>query len=110
MMAIQEADLARVREHVEATIQRGTDLLGDLKTLDDWLQELVPALARLPESEREAAVARICGYDASLPERLRQLIEGLADLIAGLTASDGGQTWARHQLARLEAGEDTEAA
>lgn len=109
-MAIREADLARLREQLEETVQRGTDLLADLKSLDDWLQGLMPALARLPESEREALVARMCGYDALLPDRLRQLVEGLADLIAGLTASDGGQAWVRHQVTRLEAGEDTEAA
>ena len=109
-MAIREPDLARLREHVEATVGRGTDLLADLKSLDAWLQELMPALARLPESEREALVARMCGYDALLPDRLRQLVEGLADLIAGLTASDGAQAWVRQQIGRLEAGEDTEAA
>ena len=109
-MAIREADLARLREHVEATVQRGTDLLADLKSLDAWLQGLMPALARLPESEREALVARLCGYDAALPDRLRQLVEGLADLIAGLTASDGAQAWVRQQVGRLEAGEDIEAA
>ena len=109
-MAIPEADLVRLREHVTATIRRGTDLLAHLQSLDDGLQPLIPALARLPESEREALVARLCGYDASLPDRLRQLIEGLADLVAGLTASDGGEAWVRQRVARLEAGEDTEAA
>jgi len=109
-MAVREADLERLREHVTATIDRGTDLLVDLTSLDDWLQILVPALVRLPESEREAFVARLCGYDPSLPSRIRQLIEGLADLVAGLTATDGAQAWMRHHLTRLEAGEDTEAA
>ena len=109
-MAIQEADLVRVREHVTATIRRGTDLLADLKSLDDWLQALMPARARLTESEREAFVARLCGYDAALPDRLGQLIEGLADLVAGLTATDGGQAWVRQHVARLEAGEESDAA
>ena len=109
-MAIRERDLVRMRERVETAVQRATDLLADLTSLDDWLQDLMPALARLSESEREAAVARMCGYDASLPDELRELIDGLADLIAGLTASDGGQAWVRHHIARLEAGEDTEAA
>jgi hypothetical protein len=109
-MAIQEADLVRLREQVTATIRRGTDLLAHLKSLDDGLQALIPALARLPESERETLVARLCGYDASLRDRVRQLIEGLADLVAGLTASDGGEAWVRQHVARLEAGEDTEAA
>jgi len=109
-MAIREPDLVRLRERVTATIRRGTDLLVDLKSLDDWLQALMPTLARLPESERESLVARLCGYDASLPDRLQQLIEGLADLVAGLTASDGGEAWVRQHVARLEAGEETDAA
>jgi hypothetical protein len=109
-MAMREADLVRLREQVSASIQHGTVLLGDLKSLDDWLETLMPALTRLPESEREAFVARLCGYDASLPDRLRALIEGLADLLAGLTASDGGEAWVRHQITRVEAGEETEAA
>ena len=109
-MAIQEADLVALRERITATIQRGTDLLGDLTALDDWLQVLMPTLARLSESERALLVARLCGYDASLPDRLQQLIGGLADLLAGLTASDGGEAWVRHHVARLEAGEETEAA
>ena len=109
-MAIREADVVRLREHVTTTIQRGTDLLADLQSLGDGLQELVPALAPLPESERDAVVARMCGYDAAFPERLRQLVEGLADLVAGLTATDGGQAWVRQHIARLEAGEETEVA
>jgi hypothetical protein len=109
-MAIREADLVRLRERVTETIQRGTDLLADLESLDDWLQALMPGLARLPESERAAFFARLCGYDAALPDRLRQLIEGLADLVAGLTVSDGGEAWVRQHVARLESGDDTEAA
>jgi hypothetical protein len=109
-MAIREADVDRLREQVTSSIQHGTELLADLNSLDDWLQTLMPTLARLPESEREAFVARLCGYDASLPDRLRALIEGLADLLAGLTASDGGEAWVRHHVTRVEAGEETEAA
>jgi hypothetical protein len=109
-MAIRDADLVRLRDHVTATIGRGTDLLSDLKSLDAWLQELTPTLARLSESEREAFVARLCGYDASLPEQLWELIEGLADLVGGLTTTDGAQAWVRQHVARLESGEETEAA
>ena len=109
-MALREADLIRLREQVTATIRRGTGLLSDLTSLDDWLQALMPALSRLSESEREAFVARLCGFDASLPERLRQLIEGLADLVGGLTTSDGAQRWVRQQVTRLESGDDSEAA
>ena len=109
-MATREAEVDRLREQVTASIHHGTELLTDLTSLDDWLQTLMPALARLPESEREAFVARLCGYDASLPDQLRALIEGLADLLAGLTASDGGEAWLRHHVTRVEAGEETEAA
>lgn len=109
-MALREADLIRLREQVTATIRRGTGLLSDLKSLDDWLQELMPGLSRLSESERETLVARLCGYDASLPEQVRQLIEGLADLVGGLTSSDGAQRWVRQHVTRLESGDDTEAA
>jgi hypothetical protein len=109
-MAIREPDLVRLRDQVTATIRRGTGLLEDLKSLDDGLQALMPALAKLPESERETLVARLCGYDAALPDRLHQLIEGMADLVAGLTATDGGQAWVRQHVARLESGEETDAA
>jgi hypothetical protein len=109
-MATRKADLVRMREHVAATIRRGADLLADVNSLDDWLQALMPGLAKLPESERDAFVARLCGYDAALADRLRELIEGLADLMAGLTASDGGQAWVRQHVTRLEAGEETDAA
>ena len=105
-----ETDLDRLRTQVTATIQRGTDLLADLKTLDAGLALLLPSLSDLPASEREQLVARLCGYDAALPERLRELIEGLADVVAGLTATDGAAAWRRHQLDRLGAGEGEEAA
>lgn len=105
-----ETDLDRLRTHVTATIQRGTDLLADLKALDAGLTVLLPSLSELPASERALLVARLCGYDAALPDRLRELIEGLADVVAGLTATDGAAAWRRHQLERLGAGEGEEAA
>jgi hypothetical protein len=105
-----ESDLDRLRIHVTSTIQRGTDLLADLKTLDAGLALLMPSLSELPASERAQQVARLCGYDAALPERLRELVEGLADVVAGLTTTDGAAAWRRHQLERLGAGEGEEAA
>jgi hypothetical protein len=101
-----ETDLDRLRTQVMATIQRGTDLLADLKALTAGLALLLPSLSELPPSEREQLVARLCGYDAALPERLRELIEGLADVVAGLTTSDGAAAWRRHQLERLGGGEE----
>jgi hypothetical protein len=32
-------------------------------------------------------------------------VESLADVIAGLTPTDGGRAWLDHHVARLEAGE-----
>ena len=109
-MPIPEEQLEAVRARISTTIQRGTDLFADLTSLDEWLQELMPALARMTESERRAFVARLCGYDPALPDHLQQLVQGLADLLGGLTAADGGEAWLRHHLTRLEAGEDDEAA
>lgn len=105
-----ESDLDRLRTQVTAAIKRGTDLLADLKTLDDGLTIVLPSLSELPTSEREQLVAKLCGYDAALPDRLRELIEGLADLVAGLTTTDGAAAWRRQHLERLRAGEAEEAA
>jgi hypothetical protein len=99
-------ELDRVRKHVEATIRHATDLLGALTSLDESVQIMLPSLAKMTEAEREAYVAHLCGYDAALPERLRNLVESLADIIAGLTPTDGARAWLAHHLARLEAGEE----
>ena len=109
-MATYEDELDQLRTHVTATIRRGTDLLADLKTLDDGLTVVLPSLSDLPTSERQPLVARLCGFDADLPDRLRELVEGLADVLAGLTSTDGAAAWRRHQLERLGAGEAEEAA
>jgi hypothetical protein len=107
---VAETDLEQLRDEVARTIGRSTALLADLTALDDRLQILMPELARLTESEREEFVARLCGYDTALTDRLRTLVESLADLVAGLTATDGGGAWLRDHLARLESGEAPEAA
>jgi hypothetical protein len=99
-------ELDRLRRHVEITVRHATNLLGALTSLDEALQVLLPSLAALTEAEREAYVARLCGYDEGLPHRLRDLVESLADVIAGLTVTDGGRAWLDHHLARLEAGEE----
>jgi hypothetical protein len=98
--------LEQLRKHVDRTIRHATDLLGALTSLDEALQVLMPSLADMTDAERAAFVARLCGYDEKLPERLRVLVESLADVIAGLTTSDGGQAWLAHHLARLEAGDE----
>jgi hypothetical protein len=96
----------RLRQHVTLTTRHATTLLGSLTSLDEALQLLLPSLADLTETEREVYVARLCGYDEALPDRLRELVESLADVIAGLTVTDGGRAWLDHHLARLEAGEE----
>jgi hypothetical protein len=100
------AEFERLHQHVDLTIRHATKLLGALTSLDEALQILLPSLAKMTEAEREAYVARLCGYDEALPERLRELVESLADVIAGLTPTDGGRAWLDHHLARLEAGVD----
>lgn len=109
-MASREEHIEALRQRVSATIRRATDLLADIRSLDDWLATLLPRLAEMTEAEREAYVARLCGYDGELPERLRTLVESLADVLAGLTSADGGQAWLTHRLTRLETGDTDEAA
>jgi hypothetical protein len=109
-MATSDSDIEQLRSQVTMTIKRGTDLLGDLAALDDRLGVLLPSLEELPQSEREAFVARLCGYDPDMRARLAELVEGLADVVAGLTATDGGAAWLRHHLDRLAQGDAEEAA
>jgi hypothetical protein len=103
-------ELEGLRSHVTATVQHATDLLADLESIDEAFQVLLPSLATLTDAEREALVARLCGYDAALPERLGELVEGLADVLAGLTTADRGQAWLQTHLTRLQAGEAEEVA
>ena len=105
----QPDSLESMRKHIAQTIQHATDLIADLDTLDDRMQMLMPSLAELTDAERAEHVASLCGFDQALPERLRQLVESLADVLAGLTTSDGGMAWLEHQLARLETGDDLSA-
>jgi hypothetical protein len=99
-------EIEHLRARLTTTIQHGTKLIADLKALDEGFQMLMPSLAELTAAERETGIARLCGFDEALPERLETLVESLADVLAGLTTSDGGQAWLRHQLSRLDTGED----
>ncbi len=101
--------LERLRGHITTTVEHATALLADLTSLDEAFQTLMPSLADLTNSEREALVARICGYDEAMAERLRALVEAMADVLAGLTTADNGQLWLQQQIQRLEAGEDVAA-
>ena len=98
--------LEGLRLHVTTTVHHATNLLRDLSSLDEALQPIMPSLADMTNAEREAFVARLCGYDQALPQRLRDLVESLADVLAGLTSTDDGRAWLQHHLARLEDGED----
>jgi len=102
--------LETLRSHVTGTVRHATELLADLTSIDEAFQVLMPSLAVLANDERESLVARLCGYDAGLPERLRELVESLADVLAGLTTADGGGAWLHTHVARLESGEVEEAA
>ena len=105
-----DTDFDQLRSQLTMTIKHATGLLADLTTLDERLTVLLPSLSKQPASEREQLVARLCGYDAALPDRLRELIEGLADVVAGLTTTDGAAAWRRHHLERLGSGDSEEAA
>ncbi|HEY7649112.1 MAG TPA: hypothetical protein VID04_08925 [Methylomirabilota bacterium] len=102
--------LEPLRGLVTIAIKDATALLARLKALDEALATLVPPLAVMTTAERNAYVARLCEYDETLPDRLRGLVEGLADLLAGLTSTDGGRAWLLQHTARLEGGETVEAA
>jgi hypothetical protein len=102
--------LEPLRGLVTITIKDATTLMARLKALDAALTPLVPGLVTMTASERNAYVARLCGHDETLPGRLRDLVESLADLLAGLTSTDGGKAWLQQHMARLEAGDSAEAA
>jgi hypothetical protein len=99
-----------LRRHVVRTVERGTDLIADLRSLALEFEVLMPELADATEAERWAAFARIAAVDPAVREHLTALVETLADVLAGLSATDGGAAWLQLQRTRLEAGEDTAAA
>jgi hypothetical protein len=109
-MAASPETLETLREQVTAAIQHGTDLIADLKTLAAGFESLVPEIAGMTEAERVAFFARLVGFEEGMPERLAALVESLADVLAGLTSSDGGEAWAEQQLTRLGSGEGAEEA
>jgi hypothetical protein len=84
------------------TIEHGTELLVDLKALNDSFPKLLPLLANLSERQRATEIAVLCGFNPGLPTDLHQLIESLADVLGGLTAADGGEAWLRRQVDALQ--------
>jgi hypothetical protein len=95
-----------LRRQVIRAIQHSTDLIADLQALARPFESLLPELREATESERWLEVTRITALDPALPDQLAAVVETLADVLAGLTSSDGGQGWLEHQRARLDSGED----
>jgi hypothetical protein len=104
------ARLELLRRHATDATRHGTALIADLQALAAAFAVLVPELENATESERWSEVARITGLDPACTDDLAALVETLADVIAGLTSTDGGAGWLAHQRARLAAGEDATAA
>ena len=90
------------RTQLSDTIEHGTELLVDLKALNDSFPKLLPLLANLSERQRATEIAVLCGFNPGLPTDLHQLIESLADVLGGLTAADGGEAWLRRQVDALQ--------
>jgi hypothetical protein len=104
------ARLELLRRHATDAARHGTALIADLQALAATFAILVPELEDATESERWAEVARIAGLDPACADNIAALVETLADVLAGLTTTDGGAAWVAHQRARLAAGEDATAA
>jgi hypothetical protein len=99
-----------LRRRVTRATRHGTRLIADLQALAEGFELLLPELADATERERWAEVARVAGLDPAMPTHLADLVEALADVLAGLRSDDGGTAWLGHQRARLAAGEDAAAA
>ena len=99
-----------LRRHVLQAIKHGTALIADLKALTEAFEVLLPELADATETQRWGQVARVAALDPAVPDDLAALVEALADVLAGLSSTDGGEAWLEHQRARLDAGEDAAAA
>jgi hypothetical protein len=104
------ARLELLRRHAIEATRHGTALIADLQAFAAAFAVLVPELEDTTERERWAEVARITGLDPACTDDLAGLVETLADVLAGLTTTDGGAAWLAHQRARLAAGEDATAA
>jgi hypothetical protein len=99
-----------LRSEVARAVQRGSHLIADLDAVSARFPVVMPSLGELTETERWATVARLCGVDATVREQLGSLVENLADVLAGLTTTDGGAAWLEHRLASIDASDDERAA
>jgi hypothetical protein len=99
-----------LRMHVTGATRHGTELIAALQALADAFPMLAPELTNATERERWLEVARLTGLNREVPEHLSELVEALADVLAGLSSDDGGAAWLELRRARLRAGEDPAAA
>jgi hypothetical protein len=104
------ARLELLRRHATEATRHGTALIADLQAFAAAFVILVPELEDATERERWTEVTRITGLDPACADDLATLVETLADVLAGLTTTDGGAAWLAHQRARLAEGEDATAA
>jgi hypothetical protein len=109
-MKTTPTSLDAFRSQLTDTIQHGTKLLADLTALSAAFPTLLPSLEDLPKSARATQVAVLCGFNPDLPTDLHQLVESLADVLAGLTAADGGEAWLRRQIDTLQTPGESSAA
>ncbi len=105
-MAMHQIEALRLK--VDGAIRHGSRLIADLRAISERFPVVLPSLAELTETERQATVLRLCGLDEHTPARLAALVENLADVLAGLTSTDGGEAWLQHRLAMLRAGDGEE--
>jgi hypothetical protein len=99
-----------LRSEIARTMHRGSHLIADLDAVAARFPVVMPSLGGLTETERWTAVARLCGADPRVREQLGSLVENLADVLAGLTTTDGGAAWLEHRRASLDASDDERAA
>jgi hypothetical protein len=94
-----------LRAHILQAVEHGTALIADLKALTEAFEPMLPELGDQSETQRWTEVARLTSLDVATPDGLASLVETLADVLAGLSSSDGGEAWLAQQRARLNAGD-----
>jgi hypothetical protein len=95
-----------LRAQIASAMKHGTALIADLQAITDRFAVVLPSLGEQTERGRWKTVARLCAIEEKTPEQLEALVENLADVLAGLTTSDGGQAWVQHRQQTLDAGDE----